>query len=65
MYPWILYQTFVLNTIKIIFDMKKSIKVEKNYIVDNFLSKGYAQFYVENEIINLTEGEKLVYKVCI
>ena len=81
------------KAIKIIFDAKKSIEVEKNYIIDNFLSKennigysivrshldgkhpfmknirsnrtyfllkGNAQFHVENEIIDLTEGEMLV-----
>ena len=81
------------NAIKITFDKTKSVEVEKNYIVDNFLSKddnmgysivkthldgkhsfmkniksnrtyfllkGNGQFYVEDEIINLNEGEMLV-----
>ena len=81
------------KAIKITFDETKSVEVEKNYIVDNFLSKddnmgysivkthldgshpfmkniksnrtyfllrGSGQFYMDDEIINLSEGEMLV-----
>lgn len=81
------------KAIKIPFDEKRSVEVENNYIVDNFLSKddnmgysivrthldgkhpfmkniksnrtyyllkGNGQFYVEDEIIELNEGEMLV-----
>ena len=81
------------KALKIMFDTKKSIEVEKNYTIDNYLSKennmgysivrshldgkhpfmkniksnrtyfllkGNAKFYVENEIIDLSEGEMLV-----
>jgi len=78
---------------KICYDPSKSIEVEKDYIVDNYISKednigysmvrthldgshpfmkntssnrtyylihGIATFYIENEKINLEEGEMLV-----